>query len=211
MRARALYWQFCWDLVPSKLTTHRYYKLLRTRSWSNRISKVICWQQRKSIRPIGYICGQEVVASWREKRVVFRAELPQNKYLTYASLIQWQLPDLRIGEEHVTCCAPVLVEIDKELRSRSEAYLLTHLLLTTPVPIARMQAWVTQHKHAQLLQMAFVMKNKWELLLPSSPWAVRDPSRYEVDSSLPKGIKACQIVVSACDTWLLFLVIACFY
>ena len=41
----------------------------------------------KSIRSSGYVCGQEVVASRREKSAIFRAELPQNKYLTYASLI----------------------------------------------------------------------------------------------------------------------------
>ena len=49
MRPIALYWQFCWDLVPSKLTTHRHYRLLRTRSWSHRQSKLICWQLRKKV------------------------------------------------------------------------------------------------------------------------------------------------------------------
>ena len=53
----------------------------------------------KSIRSIGYVCGQEVVASQREKRAVFGAELPQIKYLTRASLIQVQLPDSRTGTE----------------------------------------------------------------------------------------------------------------
>ena len=38
--------------------------------------------EEKSIRSIGYVCGQEVVASQREKRAVFGAELLQNKYLT---------------------------------------------------------------------------------------------------------------------------------
>ena len=98
---------------------------------NTRQSKLISWQLRKSIRSIGYVCGQEVATSRREKRAVFRAELSQNKYLIYASLIQVQLPDPRIGKENVTCCAPVLVELDRELRSRSEAYLLTHLLLTS--------------------------------------------------------------------------------
>ena len=41
VRSRTLYWQFCWDLVPSKLTTHRHYWLLRTRSWSHRQFKLI--------------------------------------------------------------------------------------------------------------------------------------------------------------------------
>ena len=104
MRWRALYWQFCWDLVPSKLKTHRHYRLLRTRSWSHRQSQLICWQLRKNIRSIGYICGLEIIASRRERRAVFRAELPQNEYLTYVSLIQMQLPDSRIGRGHVTCC-----------------------------------------------------------------------------------------------------------
>ena len=44
------------------------------------------------------------------------------------------------------------------------------------------------------------MKNKWELLLPPLTWVVRKPSRYEVDSSLLKAIRASHIVVSACDT-----------
>ena len=38
------------------------------------------------------------------------------------------------------------------------------------------------------------------LLLPLT-WAVQAPSRYEVDSSLPKAIRASHIVVSACDTF----------
>ena len=83
-----------------------------------------------------------------KKRAVFRDELPQNKFLTYAFLIQVQLPDRRVGKEHVTCCAPGLVEVDRELHSGSEAYLLTHLLLTSLVPMAWMQAWVSQPKHA---------------------------------------------------------------
>ena len=84
---------------------------------------------------------------------------------------------------------PVLVEVDREIISRSEAYLLTHLLRTSLLPIARMQTWVSQPKHAQLLQVALMMKNKWELLLPSLTLAVRKPSRYEVDSSLPKATR----------------------
>ena len=32
-------------------------------------------------------------------------------------------------------------------------------------------------------------------------WAVRTPSRYEVDSSLPNATRASHIVVSACDTF----------
>ena len=36
VRVRALNSQFCWDLVPSELTTLRHYRLLRTRSWSHR-------------------------------------------------------------------------------------------------------------------------------------------------------------------------------
>ena len=39
-------------------------------------------------------------------------------------------------------------------------------------------------------------------LLPPMTWAVRTLNRYEVDSSLPKGINASHIVVSACDTFL---------
>ena len=43
-----------------------------------------------------------------ERRAVFKAELHRNEYLTYVSLIQVQLPDSRMGKEHVTRCAPVL-------------------------------------------------------------------------------------------------------
>ena len=75
-----------------------------------------------------------------ERRVFFRAELPQNKYLTSAPLIQVRLPDSSIGKERVTCCAPVLVEVDRELRSGSKAYLPTYLLLTSFVPIADLGA-----------------------------------------------------------------------
>ena len=39
-----------------------------------------------------------------------------------------------------------------------------------------------------------------QLLLPLT-WAIRTPSRYEVDSSLPKAIRASHIIVSACDTF----------
>ena len=38
-------------------------------------------------------------------------------------------------------------------------------------------------------------------LLPPLTWAVRTPSRYEVDSSLPEVIRASHIVVSSCDTF----------
>ena len=54
MRSRTLYWQFCWDLVPSKLTTHRNW-LLRTRSWSHRQFQSIFWQLRKKYQ-INWIC-----------------------------------------------------------------------------------------------------------------------------------------------------------
>ena len=50
MRARTLYWQFCWYLVHSKPTTYRHYKLLRTRTWSHRQLKLISWQLRKKYK-----------------------------------------------------------------------------------------------------------------------------------------------------------------
>ena len=78
---------------------------------------------------------------------------------------------------------------NSELPSRLEAYLLTHLLLKFLVPISRMQARVSQPKHAQLLQVTLMMKNKWELLLACLTLPVRKPSRYEVDSSLPKATR----------------------
>ena len=182
----------------SNLTTHIHYRLLQTTSWPHRQSKLICWQLRKSIRSIVTFCGQEVIASKREERVVFKAKLPQNRYFTYVFLFQVQLPDSRIGKEHVTCCDPGLVEADRELRSRSKAYLLAHLLLKSLVPAAWMQAWVSQPKHVQLLQMALV--NKWELLLPLLTCTIRKPSGYEVGSSLPKAIRTSHIIVCACDT-----------
>ena len=43
MRVRELYWQFCWYLVHSKPTTHRHYRLLRTRT-SHRQLKLISRQ-----------------------------------------------------------------------------------------------------------------------------------------------------------------------
>ena len=145
-----LYWHFCGQGVGHTSNLN----------WS-----VDSWE--KSMRSIGYVCGQEVVVSRKEKRAVFRAGSPQNKYLTYEFFMQVQLPDPRMGKEHVTWCALVLVEVDTELRSRSEAYLLTHLLLTSLVPMAWMQAWVSQPKHAQLFQVVLMIKNKWGLLLPS--------------------------------------------
>ena len=54
-----------------------------------------------------------------------------------------RLPDSRIGKEHFTFCTPVLVIVDIELRSRSKPYLLIYSLLTSFVPIAWMQAWVS--------------------------------------------------------------------
>ena len=113
MRMRALNLQFCWDLVHSKQTTNSHYRLLWTTSWSHKQMKLISWQLIEIIRAIGYVCGQEVVASQREKRAVFGAELPHNKYLTHASLIQMQLPDSRTGKEHITYFAPVLLEVDR--------------------------------------------------------------------------------------------------
>ena len=148
MRVRELYWQFCWYLVHSKPTTHRHYRLLRTRT------------------------------SHRQLKLVW----------------------LKYRERTCYLLCPVLVEVDRELHSRSKAYLLTHLLLTSLVPIAWMQTWVSQPNHAQPRQVALKMKNKWEPLLPPLTWVVRKPSRYEVDSPLLKAIRASYIIVSACDT-----------
>ena len=152
----------------------------------------------KSIRSIGNVCGQEVVASQREKRAVSGAELPQNKYWL---VHPWsKCSCLTLGQEnHMLLVVPLfLIVVDRELLSRSKVYLLTHLLLTSLVPIALMQTWVSQPNHAQPRQVALMMKTKWEL--PPLTWVVRKPSRYEVDSSLSKVIKASHIVVSACDT-----------
>ena len=80
-----------------------------------------------------------------------------------------------------------LVEVDRKLNSTSKAYLLTHLLLTSLVPVAWMQAWVSQLKYVQLLQVALMMKKKWELLLPPLTWAILKSSRYKIDYSLPSG------------------------
>ena len=156
-------------LLPSKLTTHRHYSLLQTRSWSYKQSKLISWQLRKNYK-INWICLWTISCcqSKREESRVFRAELPRKIYLTYTSVIQVQLPDSRIGKEYVTCCAPVLVEVDKDLLSRSEAYFLDSF--TTDIPCTNCldaRLGISQPKHAQLLQVVLMMKNKWELLLPS--------------------------------------------
>ena len=97
MRVRELYWQFCWYLVHSKPTTHRHYRLLRTRT-SHRQLKLISRQ-----------CKINWIRLWTrsccQKTAIFGAELPQTKYLTHASLIQMQRSDSNTGKEHVTCCA----------------------------------------------------------------------------------------------------------
>ena len=97
MRVRELYWQFCWYLVHSKPTTHRHYRLLRTRT-SHRQLKLISRQ-----------CKINWIRLWTrsccQKTAIFGAELPQTKYLTHASLIQMQRSDSSTGKEHVTCCA----------------------------------------------------------------------------------------------------------
>ena len=79
-----------------------------------------------------------------ERRVVFRAELPQNKWLANASIFQVQPPSSMIGKVNITCCTPVLVEEDRELRSRSNGIFTTYLLLRSLVPIAWIQARVHQ-------------------------------------------------------------------
>ena len=71
-----------------------------------------------------------------------------------------QLPNSRIGKEDITCYTPVFVEEDAEFRCRSKAYLVICSLLTSCVLIAWMQAWVSQPKHAQLLQVALMMTNE---------------------------------------------------
>ena len=101
---------------------------------------------------------------------------------------------------------PVSVEVDREFRSRSEAYLLTPLQLTSLVPIA----CLSQLKHAQLLQVAWMIKTQ-----AGASTCILDmgcPEAKQIRSwlSLPKAIRTPHIIFSACDTWLLFLVIASF-
>ena len=48
--SETLHWQFCWYLVPSKLTTHRHCRLLWTRSWSHNQSKFMCCQLSKKYK-----------------------------------------------------------------------------------------------------------------------------------------------------------------
>ena len=44
-----------------------------------------------------------------------------------------------------------------------------------------------------------MMMDKWKRLISALTWAVRKPSRQEIDSSLPKAIRASRIIVSACE------------
>ena len=128
-----------------------------------------------------------------------------------------QLIDSRIGKEHFTCCIPVLVEINIELRSRTKAYLLIYSLLGVSAKTCTAIAGgfddeeqVQWYMHAPIIFVWHLAKLsasvsvylKW--LLPPLTGAVRTPSRYKVNSSLPKAIRASQIVVSACDTFPVF-------
>ena len=132
----------------------------------------------------------------------------KNKHLTYASLIQMRLIDSKIGKEHFTCCTPVLVEIDIELRSRSKAYLLIYSLLGVSAKTCTAIAGgfddeeqVQWYMHAPIIFVWHLAKLSATVPLTG---AVRAPSRYKVDSSLPKAIRASHIVVSACDTFPVF-------
>ena len=71
---------------------------------------------------------------------------------------QVQLPDSRIEKTNITCCAPVGVEVDRELRTRSVAYLLTYLLLIFFLPIDWLHAWVPWPKHTQRCK---ICEGKW--------------------------------------------------
>ena len=100
MSPRALYWQFYWDLVLSKRPTDTTDYCGRGVGHTGNLNwSVDSWTKR--IISIGYVCWQEVAASRRETRAVYRAELPQNEYLIYASLVRVQLPDPRIWKNRV--------------------------------------------------------------------------------------------------------------
>ena len=152
--------------MPSKLMLHRQYRLLQTRNWSRGQSKLIFLQLRekykiKWIRLWTRSCCQskrEVrhFQSWIVSKQIFDLCIPDPSAAA-------RLKN-RIGKEHATCCALVLA-VERKLRSRSKAYLLTHLILTPLVTVAWTQAWVSQPKYVPLSQM---MKNKWGLLLPLS-------------------------------------------
>ena len=137
-----------------------------------------------------------------------------------------RLIDSRIGKEHFTCCTPVLVEIDIELRSRLKAYFLIYSLLGVSAKTCTAIAGgfddddeVQWYMYAPIIfvwhlaKLSATVSIYLKCLLPPLPGAVRTPSRYKVDSSLPKAIRASHIVVSACVTFLyfIFLVIAFFY
>ena len=140
MIVRALYWQFSWDMVPSKLMTHKRYRLLRRRSLSLRQSKLSCWQLRKR----------------------YKAYLLTRYYCHPL----YQLPGCR-----PECLSQNMYNIAGGFDDEEQAGASTPTL---------------------------------DMGNPKS-------SRYEVDSSLPKATRASHISVFACDTPLLFLVIACFY
>ena len=134
-----------------------------------------------------------------------------------------QLPNSTIGKERVTYCTPVFVEVARELRSRSKAYLLIYSLLTSLVPGCR-PGCRSQNMHSycrwlwwwrtspctnnapiifvwHLAKLSITVSIYRKHLLPPLTWAVRMPSRYDADSSLPKAIRASHIVVSACATF----------
>ena len=119
-----------------------------------------------------------------------------------------QLSDWRTRKEHVTCCAPVLVEVERDFHYRWKAYLPTHLLLTSLVPITWTQTWVSQPNHAQPRQVALMMKNKWELL---HPWHGKSGSQADTKLILHCLKPSGHYTLSLHVTQLLFLVIACFY
>ena len=96
-----------------------------------------------------------------------------------------------MGKEHVICCAPVLVEVDKELPSRAGAYLLIPLLFDIPC--------------TNYLDTGLGISAK---TCTVTAGCFGDEEQVGAYTSIP--IKASHIIVSECDTFLFFLVIACF-
>ena len=140
--SETLYWQFCWYLVPSKLTTHRHCRLLSTRSWSHKQSKLMCCQLSKKykIKWIGLwtrsCCQSKRQASRFQSWIAFK------KHLTYASLIQMRLPDSRIWKEQRHIC-----------------WFIHYWHPLYQLPGSR-PGCLSQNMHSSWLQVAFMMKNK---------------------------------------------------
>ena len=109
-----------------------------------------------------------------------------------------QLSDSSTGKEHVTCCAYF-----NRSRWRSSFYVKGTFTdsFTTDIPcINCLDADLGDSTKSCTAMAGGFDEEQVGASTPTLTWEVRKPSRYKVDSSLPKAIRASHIVVSACDT-----------